>query len=84
MRWHVRRAKAMRGDIAEEDDSWDVLDPQRAWSMWTLLESVEWKHLPDAGGLLDQSEALLLDLSTITYQSTVIEQEVKDELSPDG
>lgn len=27
--------------------------------MWTWLKSIEWAHLPDAGGLLDQQEGLM-------------------------
>jgi hypothetical protein len=31
------------------------------------MQATDWKHLPSAGGLLDQSEALMSDIFTIEF-----------------
>jgi hypothetical protein len=56
-----------------------VLNPETAWIVWTLLESTEWKHLPALGGLLDQDEALMIDIGTLSSVSAAVEQMLKDE-----
>lgn len=53
--------------------------------MWLQIQATERHHLPDAGGLLDQNETLMLDISTIGWQSQVVEAEIKRQTkSPDG
>lgn len=42
-----------------------------------LLERMEWQYLPDAGGLLDQPEALMDDLLTISYVRSRVEEMLK-------
>lgn len=39
-----------------------------------MLENFDWKFLPNPGGLLDQEEALMQDLSVISYQSQIVRQ----------
>jgi hypothetical protein len=36
-----------------------------AWRYWVLLEAMEWKHLPRAGGLEDQDEMLMENIFMI-------------------
>ena len=33
-------------------------DPDLAYAVWSQMQATEWKHLPFAGGLLEQPEAL--------------------------
>lgn len=47
--------------------------------MWSILEGIEWKHLPDPGGLLDQDQALMQDLSTIGHMSWLVEATLKSD-----
>jgi len=51
-------------------------DLESAWKTFTLMEATGWRFLPQAGGLLDQDEALLLDVLTIAS----LNQRVKDRL----
>ena len=39
-----------------------------SWKIWNLLESLDWRFLPDTGGILDQPEWLLDDLATISWR----------------
>jgi len=47
-----------------------------AWLVWTLMEATGWKHLPLAGGLLDQPEALMDDLLTLSWLSGIVREQV--------
>ena len=38
-----------------------------------MLQAMDWKHLPDVGGILDQDEALMQDLTIITWRLRVVE-----------
>ena len=52
----------------ESNDLPDVIavhDFDAAWQVFMQLEAVDWKHLPVAGGLNDQPEALWNDVLTI-------------------
>jgi len=40
-------------------------DVETAWRGWTLQEATGWRFLPCPGGLLDQDEALLMDILAI-------------------
>ena len=40
-------------------------DLESAWRVWTLQEATGWQFLPCAGGLIDQDEALLMDVLMI-------------------
>jgi len=42
------------------------------------MESMDWKFLPDAGGLLDQDDALMRDLTTISWRKAQIEKMLKN------
>ena len=44
-------------------------DLETAYRTWTLMEATGWKYLPCAGGLIDQDEALLMDVLTIAALS---------------
>lgn len=80
IKWHDRRYKIItEGDQGEEEpDDWDPpTDPETAWTLWTLLRSIEWKHLPSEGGLLDQDEQLMSDIATIEWLSGLIEPMIK-------
>lgn len=36
--------------------------------MYTWLEAIEWRHLPNEGGLLDQDELLMGNVFTILFR----------------
>jgi hypothetical protein len=40
-------------------------DIDLAFQMWAWLEGIEWRHLPDTGGLLDQEEQLMTNIIAI-------------------
>jgi hypothetical protein len=46
------------------------------------LESLDWKFLPEQGGILDQPEWLLEDLTTIAWYKGVVEEMLKE--APSG
>jgi hypothetical protein len=39
----------------------------KAWRAWSMMSATDWKHLPEGGGLLDQSEALMNDVLSIEF-----------------
>ncbi len=55
-------------------------DVELAWRTWTLLDATEWKHLPHAGGLLDQDGPLMDDVMSIEFMS----RRVKESRDPAG
>ncbi len=63
----------------DDDFTWDLLEPEAAWRVWTMLEATEWRHLPQAGGLLDQDEALMSDLAAIGARSSIVRQMIEIE-----
>lgn len=40
--------------------------------MWQLCQSVEWAHLPKAGGWLDQDETFLHDMMVISRRLGIL------------
>jgi hypothetical protein len=40
-------------------------DFEQAWRCYVWLEAVQWRHLPDDGGLLDQDETLMENIFMI-------------------
>jgi hypothetical protein len=48
-----------------------------AWQMFTWLEACDWQHLPCEGGLLDQPEALMDDLATISHRKSQLKEMLK-------
>jgi len=72
VKW-VTRKKQKHVDLDSENDDWDLNKPQLSWRIWCLVESHGWEKLPFAGGLLDQPDWLLEDLSTISWRKQVIE-----------
>lgn len=46
---------------------------ESSFAIWSMLDSLDWRYLPDPGGLLDQNEALMSDLATISYASQLVE-----------
>lgn len=45
--------------------------------MFTWLEAIEWKHLPNEGGLLDQDECLMRDIFTILFREREFKEHKK-------
>lgn len=43
-----------------------------------MLEATGWQHLPCSGGLLDQLDALMEDLMTITWLHNLMKQQSED------
>jgi hypothetical protein len=74
LRWHQRRRK----DPVDLDDWTPPRDLEKAWTVWTLLESTGWRHLPMPGGLLDQPDALMSDVAIIAWLSAIVEKHVKE------
>jgi uncharacterized membrane protein len=78
-KFHVAREKALNGQF-EDDETWDLHYPvDYVFKIWRMIETFEWKHLPDAVGLLDQEEALWEDLTTVAWVSQVVEAQVKEK-----
>lgn len=61
----LNRGKAPPGDDPKD---WDLHDPEISWRVWNLLENLDWKFLPEEGGLLSQPDWLLEDLATIAWR----------------
>lgn len=53
-------------------------DFEAAWTVYLQMEALEWKHLPDAGGLLDQNDALMEDLTKIRAAVWRVRQQLKE------
>lgn len=45
-----------------------VDDIEEAWRMYTMLEALDWRHLPAAGGLGDQDEVLMNNIFAISHE----------------
>jgi len=58
----VEQSKADTNDLP---DVVTVKDFDTAWAVFTQLNATDWRHLPYAGGLLDQPEQLWNDVITI-------------------
>ena len=81
---HVARRKAIKGQYPD-DETWDLHYPvDFVFKIWRLVESFEWKHLPDMVGLLDQEEALFDDLATIAWVSQMVEAHVESNEKTNG
>lgn len=56
-------------DTAEEEPQADLEgaweDLEEAWAGFTLMAATGWRHLPYAGGLLDQPELLMRNINRI-------------------
>jgi hypothetical protein len=65
-----------RGDAPPGDDpkTWDLHNAEISWQIWNLLESLDWKFLPEQGGLLDQPDWLIEDLTTIAWRRGKIKE----------
>lgn len=53
-------------------------DFEEAWRVFTYLEAVEWKHLPYAGGLMDQPDVLMKNVFRIKSQYGRLKEQQKD------
>lgn len=40
--------------------------------MWSQMKAIDWAHLPNAGGLLDQDELLMTNIFTIQWEYEVL------------
>lgn len=70
MDWHRRRK-----DGGEELPDVVLLgDLETAWRTWMLMEATGQRFLPCAGGLIDQDEALLMDVLAIAALSERVRQ----------
>lgn len=68
-------------DLAEDDSAeWGLVDPEVSWQVYKLMEALDWKFLPYAGGLLDQPEWLIHDLLVISWRKRVVEEMLKPPL----
>jgi hypothetical protein len=83
IRWCKNKDRALRGDY-DDEDTWDVSDPESMFMLWLLMDALEWKHLPDEGGLLDQDESIMNDLSTMTFVSQKVKSMLDDEKQDTG
>jgi len=79
-------AKAKKDPDFEEDGKvivWDLNhEVVEVWNLWKMMEALDWRFLPSAGGMLDQPEALMEDLLTISWRRDVIESRRKAGLDP--
>jgi len=73
---HQTRERALDGEY-DDDGTWDLYYPDTSFAIWRLVDGLEWKHLPGGKALLDQDEALLDDLLTISYVSQMVEAMIK-------
>lgn len=74
--WH-KRQDSPAVEEGEEDEEWRVHDLEGAFKIWCLLQGLDWGHLPYGGGLLDQPEALMNDLVTISWRKGIIGERMK-------
>lgn len=47
--------------------------------MYTWLQAIEWRHLPEAGGLLDQPDLLMRNVFMMMMYEGYLEHETKAE-----
>ena len=69
-------------DDGDEDaplPEWDPLDPDnilisadRSWAEYALCSALNWRHLPEAGGLGDQSDRFLHDMNVISRRMSIM------------
>lgn len=78
MRYYKQRKEAEEAQgEREEPEDWDPPNKlDLAWTVWVLLESTGWAHLPFQGGILEQPEAIMSDVSTIAWLASIIKDSV--------
>jgi len=79
LRWLNRGKSKTVQDI--DDEQWVLHNPDLSWKIWVLLESMEWKHLPYPGGLLEQPDWLFKDLFTIAWRKRWIDEHAVSGIS---
>jgi len=75
--WHVKSS-----DNSSEEDLPDVFisnDLDLVWRLWVWAENTGWRHLPMAGGLLDQPESLMDDLMAVQFASSRLRESLHGE-----
>lgn len=56
-------------DAEPPPEDWTIHgDLQLAYTMQRQMEALEYQHLPNEGGLLDQDECLMTDIVEIIYR----------------
>jgi hypothetical protein len=73
---YLEKQEQAKNDNYEDHDEWNLTQPKISWDIWLYLQAFDWKFLPVEGSLLDQPEWLMDDLATISWQYSI----VKDQL----
>jgi hypothetical protein len=82
-------AKPLEDEIASFQIHGDLMalpfELRHAYNVLRMLDAIEWRHLPYAGGLLDQPEQLMTNIFTIMkwrhiYQAQAAANEMEAHL----
>jgi hypothetical protein len=77
----IRRIKYE--EPVEEPEDWELYDLERAWMLWVLLDSIEWRWPADV--VERQDERLMHDLATISWlHSRLTKQIARDKSASEG
>jgi hypothetical protein len=78
LNWHTAVLQAEKGGPAVERlfEDWAPPSPT-AWTLFTILEAKDWKHLPNGGGWCDQDEGLMEEIALLSQLSYLTEAEVR-------
>lgn len=78
--WHRAKLEAEKGGGPAVDalfDDWLPTNPKAARTLFMLMESTDWRHLPMDGGWLDQDECLMEDVALLSQMSQLVRSEVR-------
>jgi len=83
MQWIGKKIAREEGELDniedyEDDDDWTIHgDIEIAKRMFSWLQAIEWRHLPNEGGLLDQDECLMSDIFTLLFREREFKEHKK-------
>jgi hypothetical protein len=81
--WNEAKLAAERGKsdpskgVDDLFEDWALKEPKLSWRIWTFMDATDWKHLPDQGGVLDQDEGIIEDVTLLSYMSSLVRDELK-------
>ena len=70
-------------DGSELFGDWCPTHPRAAWLLYSMTDALDMKHLPGAGGLLEQDELVMEDVALLRRMGAFVRAQLEaDEADP--